>query len=163
MNDSFIYGNIFVDNTGCGNGIISDSSAGNMSGCLIYNNTFIRNTGGGAWFGHAYSGTGNVTYNNLVYNQNGSRSLQTSDYNAYFSTTTPPTEANGQISAADPFIASTGGDYHLAENTDAGIDLGAPYNVDMDGITRTTWSRGAYEYSPEAPVPIIPFSTRLRF
>jgi hypothetical protein len=39
-------------------------------------------------------------------------------------------------------------DFRLSANSDAGTNLGAPYNTDMLGNPRTTWSRGALEYQP---------------
>ena len=60
------------------------------------------------------------------------------------------------------FVNATAGNFHLAANTTAGVNLGSPYNIDPDGNTRTTWSLGAYEYgstSTNAPstflVPIV--------
>jgi hypothetical protein len=40
----------------------------------------------------------------------------------------------------------TNRDFSLDADTDAGTVLGAPYNIDWNGVTATTPSRGALEY-----------------
>jgi hypothetical protein len=144
-----IYGNTFYacDN---GNGHITGTGApGDILHSKIYNNTFVQCTSlNHLWF---WSGEGtptdNIGENNLFYDmESNAAGLTTADYNAYFDTTYTPTETHGQVTTGDPFVNSTEGDYHLAANTSAGVNLGSPYDIDLDSVTRTTWSRGAYEY-----------------
>jgi hypothetical protein len=98
--------------------------------------------------GDPAGGTGNVAENNLIYNMEADvgGNIQTHDYNGYFVTTGEPVEAHGQVSAVNPFVNVAGDNYHLSIHTDAGLDLGASYNIDPDGMTRTAWDRGAYEF-----------------
>jgi hypothetical protein len=59
-------------------------------------------------------------------------------------------EASVQNGTRDPFVNRASGDYRLAAPTDAGLDLGVTYRVDMNGVTRAgdgRWDRGALEYS----------------
>ncbi len=79
----------------------------------------------------------------------------TCDYNAYFQTTNTPTETNGQVSDDDPFVNSAS-DYHLVAHTDAGANLGSPYKIDLDGVTRAAWDRGTYE-DTDPPNPYMRF------
>ena len=46
------------------------------------------------------------------------------------------------------FVNAGAGNFRLSTNTAAGADLGVNFNTDPDGVTRTTWSRGAFEYAP---------------
>jgi len=56
------------------------------------------------------------------------------------------------IGGSNPFVGYTRFDYHLAPGSPAihaGVTLGAPYNVDVDGNLRgagSAWDIGAYEY-----------------
>jgi len=59
----------------------------------------------------------------------------------------------GNASAPSPFANLSGYDFHLASDLNNWYALGAPYNVDIDGVTRTS-SRGAYQYTNNAaPTP----------
>ncbi len=51
----------------------------------------------------------------------------------------------------NPFTNSGAGDYTLKAATNVGTNLGSPYNVDMNGNARTTWTRGALEYGGTPP------------
>ena len=160
MTASFIYGNVFKDCIFDGNGIITDSSSGKISNNFIYNNTFIHCNVSGGWFHAEYSqSSGNTLRNNLLYDMDAGYTLQdgTADYNAYFSCSGVPSETHGQSSATNPFVDSSGGNYHLSGHTTGGVNLGSPYDVDMDGVTRTTWDRGAYEYAGSPPAPMMSY------
>jgi hypothetical protein len=148
-----VYGNIFVDCT-AGNGIVSGTSVGHLAGVLVYNNSFIRCSSGGWFSGGSGSPSGNVAYNNLVFDMAAGigSGIDFNDYNVYFQAVDAPAEAHGQeahgqVSAADPFVNQAEGDFHLQGHTDPGLDLGTPYDVDPDGNTRSTWDRGAYEFA----------------
>jgi hypothetical protein len=140
-----VYGNVFY-NIAEGNGIITGTSSGNLVSPHVYNNTFIASTSGG-WIGGNTTGTP-IVENNLIYNMSASMAVS-GDYNAYFKTTSTPSETHGQVSSADPFLNSAGGDYHLLSETTSGITLPSPFNIDPDGVTRALtdgiWSRGAYQ------------------
>lgn len=53
--------------------------------------------------------------------------------------------ATRQNGTSLPFANVSAKDFHLASNTSAGLTLAAPFDVDMDGVVRSTWSRGAFE------------------
>ena len=50
------------------------------------------------------------------------------------------------MGSGNPFVNDAGDNYQLKANTNAGVNLGSPYNVDPPGNARTTWTRGAFEY-----------------
>ena len=146
-----IYGNVF-DNNLVGNGIITGTSEGSLTGAVIYNNTFLNmpSASGNALCGTG-QGSGNVAYNNLFYNMSAQvGSGCNTDYNSYFSTSNTPSETHGQKgSSTNPFLNSASMDYHLTTETLAGIALPSPFNIDVDGVTRATtdgtWTRGVYQ------------------
>jgi hypothetical protein len=152
--NAVIYGNVF-DSLLVGNGIITGTSAGNLNNALIYNNTFLSSTvATGNPIGGSGQGTGNVAYNNLIYNMSASVGGGVADdYNAYFSTTNTPSEAHGQVASSNPFANLAADSYLLASDTAPWTPLASPYNVDPDGVTRTS-SRGGYQFvSSSAPAP----------
>ena len=115
---------------------------------LVYNNTFINvdylplST-----FPTVFSG--NVVKNNLFYNcaSPNFAVFPTHDYNHFINSGGTHSESNGtSATSGDPFVNYVGLDFRLSANTAAGTNLGSPYNVDPLGATRTTWTRGAYEY-----------------
>lgn len=150
-----IYGNVFENYSGNG-GVISGNNDFVITNSRIYNNTFV-NTGHGPFrqcenFCNLTSG--NVFTNNLLY---GSASLIEQgtgggvidhDYNSFCSPTdTPPSEPHRQTGCGDLFVSSGTGNYHLATDTAAWLTLASPFNIDPDGVTRTS-SRGAYQKVP---------------
>jgi hypothetical protein len=152
-----IYGNVF-DNNEVGNGIITGTSAGNLTNAVIYNNTFLNmpSVSGNALCGSG-QGSGNVAEDNMFYNMSASVGGGcTTDYNAYFSTTNTPSETHGQTASGNPFVNSAGFNYQLAAETANGLNLGSPYNVDVIGNARPgsdgIWSRGAYQFLVSSPV-----------
>ncbi len=59
--------------------------------------------------------------------------------------------ADNNVSVDPAFTDQAGGDWHLTASTpasvyDGGEDLSATFTDDMDGITRSWWSMGAYEW-----------------
>jgi len=104
-------------------------------------------------------------YNNLFYNVTNGRmdnpgytsGAIVHDYNAYISSTGYTTEDHMTTGSSDPFINSSGENFHLTAHTDAGTALSSPFNVDYDGITRAAFDRGAYEYvSGDTTPPVAP-------
>jgi hypothetical protein len=119
---------------------------------LVYNNTFV-NMGFEVMAtanGGSYS-AGSQGRNNIYWNTASGPSLPSDDYD-YSSGAL--SEAHGEANAANPFVNSTGANYHLTGHTNAGLNLGSPYNTGYDGNARTTWDRGAYEFgSSTGPQP----------
>lgn len=154
---AMIYGNIF-DSLSVGNGVISGTSTGNLNNAVVYNNTFLNcSVATNNPIGGTGQGSGNVAYNNLIYNMSaGIGGGFTSDYNAYFIAIGAPSEVHGQRGSSNPFINSAGGNYKLTSATIAGIILPPPYNTDMDSKTRGAdgvWGRGAFESVNLRPSP----------
>lgn len=154
--NSDVYGNLFIDCV-AGNGMVAGTSQGYLSGVRVYNNTFVRCSSAGWFVGGTGSPSGNIAYNNLLFDMNAGigAGIATCDYNAYFQSTNIPAEAHGQTGSIDPF-ADSDSDYHIALPTSAGFGLPAPYNVDIDGVIRGAdgaWDRGAYEYPPLVGTP----------
>lgn len=141
-----IYGNVF-SGYNSGNGVITGTSAGAIIGAKIYNNTFLNC--GVAWLGNTPH-TGSTAYNNLLYNMSGGvQSGVAHDYNAFFSCSSLPTETNRQSGTGNPVTS----DYRLLVKSTPGLALLPPYNVDPVGATRSTWSRGAFEFGGVVPTP----------
>lgn len=151
------YGNVAVDIAQT-NGFLKGVANSAIIDTVMYNNTLVNSDGplliqNNGRAGVDHSSSGNVLYNNLVYNasglfETGLGSAPTHDYN-YSINSGDFGEANDQSGSSDPFVDLAGGDFHLTGHTNPGkTDLGSPYNVDLDGNTRTTWDRGAYEYVP---------------
>jgi len=158
-----VYGNVFYTTARTTyyltNGIITSSSSGTTSDCLVYNNT-VYNCGGisGAaltFTQYAYSPTGNITKNNLVYGCGAVKltGTQEADYNAAESAGTGWDGANNvTITGGSPFTDVGSYNFHIDETNGseligAGVNLGAPYNLDIDGNTRPAeggWTIGAY-------------------
>lgn len=155
-----IYGNVFNatltpgGTQAVGLGILSATTRCFITNALVYNNTFTGTSTG--WFGACQSGaatcssaTGNLAENNVIWDATCALGLnvQTHDYNSYLSCTdTAPVETNGQVASLNPFVAAASNNFHLATDTSAWTTLTSPYNVDPDGVTRTS-SRGAYQYA----------------
>lgn len=148
--------------SGISNGVVSCGAGHVCTGWKIYNNTIAGcnwSLGGTPSCGIDFAGAGSTSsvtsYNNLWYNSTNvgfpivSGGTTTHDFNAYFTITSPPTEANGQTASGSPFVGVS--DFHLASDTNAWTALASPYNVDLDGVTRTS-SRGAYQITSSIPV-----------
>jgi len=146
LSNTRVYGCVF-DGTLTGRAVIGGTSAGRLSTTLVYNNVFanLGSSSGGIIDG--VGGTGNILYNNLVYNSPATIGTGvTHDHNTFYSCTSVPSEADGQVGSGDPFSNSAGFDYRVKANTAAGIALGSPYDIDPLGTLRTSWTRGAYEF-----------------
>jgi hypothetical protein len=150
-----IYGNIFstFDSAWGIIGIINWQSTQNFK---IYNNTVYNQIGGsrgGVNFLIEHSGvthSNNWVYNNLWYNTYTAEHIfndagSGADYNWYY-LATHTAETHQQAGLSDPFVDKANDNYHLTGNTNPGTNLGAGYQTDMDGRTRSNWDRGAFEY-----------------
>ncbi|WP_340122723.1 hypothetical protein [Methylobacter svalbardensis] len=161
----YIYGNVFKNMIG-GDGIIAGIHY-TLNGA-IYNNTFDNVDNGyknGAWIGHDVSAN---VYNNIIYNSIasiGANFTGKKDYNAYFSTTSTPTEANGQIGTGSPFVNELGNDMRLSAASKAGTTFSAPYDIDVVRNARGgdgAWDRGAFEFVGNNPVLVLSPPQNLR-
>lgn len=174
----YIYGNLFLCTSGYtevwGNGVVYNVSGTTepIKNIKIYNNTFVNLTCApllgltkdtGMPREHEDS-EGNEFINNIVYNTAVAPYyvISTLDYNA--SDDSISGDSHFQTLTSDPFVNSVTEDYHLAGATDAGVDLGSPYNIDMDGETRGAvgvWDRGTYDYIGGGAPPGAPFASDL--
>lgn len=149
--DIQIYGNVFSSRGGPSSpdsprGIElrqfdSPSGSNIYDGFLVYNNTFVALGIGGFLNRATESGNGssaNCAYvNNLAYDS----PLTIGD---------TATVANNTTDGTDRFVDLANQDFQLTANLLPGTDLGSPYNVDINGNTRTTWTRGAFEFDEVA-------------
>ena len=144
---AIIYGNVF-DSVEVGNGIITGTSVAKMINATVYNNTFLNVASvSGPWVNGP--GSGNIASNNLLYNMAAAPgSGWTCDYDAFFSTSGTPSEAHGETGSGDPFTDAANMNYTLKANTTPGLSVGSAYNVDPLGHMRSTWTRGAFEFTP---------------
>lgn len=165
-----IYGNVFYRAAGetwayGGDGLVgtwSNRADLSLHDMTVANNTFIgielSDSGGNC---AAVIGTTPhsdlVWVNNLFYECEGGTGLPNgawaNNYNHYVNSGSE-SEANGSTASGDPFFDYTDLDFSLVSNTPAGEDLGSPYNVDMLGNTRTTWTRGAIEFAEETETTV---------
>ncbi|OQB54970.1 MAG: hypothetical protein BWX99_01678 [Deltaproteobacteria bacterium ADurb.Bin151] len=164
-----IYNNLFYGTNPSMSGFIATMTSDVdtiSSGMQVHHNTIVGQHCGGKGFVRVGTIT-NLTavsyvYNNLFYNTTscstsnieGTSGVIVHDYNAYISSTGYTAEANGIISAQDPFVDSANGKYQLKAGAlpiNKGKALIATYSTDYNGITRPqggAWDIGAYEYLP---------------
>jgi hypothetical protein len=162
----YIYGNVFYKPAGANwdnaNGIIggwTSSSTAAFYNVYVYNNTFVncnQLTLGNLPL--TYGGC--IAENNLWYTCNAPifTDFPTHDYNCFISSGTTQSEVHGTTQTGNPFNNYTGLDFTLVSNTAAGVNLGSPYNLDPMGNTRTTWTRGAFEFGTLNTNPVISVS-----
>lgn len=172
-----IYGNVFFHSTSdktwdyAANGMIGSKGSNEpVKTVLFYNNTIYRgysdSTGGGPQIFGFYMGKDSIAKNNLIYGQLPSSTgfdLVTHDYNAFVATSgaSLPSELNDILSSLTTMLSGAESlDFTPSTNTAAGENLGAPYNVDMYGNTRTTWTRGAIEFKGSAPAVVAPSNAK---
>jgi len=153
------------DATGCayGSGALTTNaiSPDGLTNLKFYNNSFsgIKNTAGNASGVHCLGGTICTAWdvkNNLWWDS-GDADLGLPgehDYNTLLDTskasgiTLGANDSETPTGASNPFVNSAAKNFHLIANTTAGTNLSTPYNFDPDGVVRSTWSRGAFEYIP---------------
>lgn len=188
-----IYGNIFYNDKGAGvacenkggtgpcldNGIATVLGGGNWVGSKIYNNTIANwtdnknNPSSFALFKDESGGThSNVDIrNNLFYNNLQAKNNEgtTCGFNSFYQTPLTTTACTGDVTglSTNPFINPAGqgaaANFNLVADTAAWDPLPAPYNVDMNGITRIS-SRGALQFgSATSPIVTLTPSTTLDF
>jgi hypothetical protein len=167
-----VYGNIFYrpanDTWVGGNGAVggwTGNGGEQMHDVEVYNNTFV-NLNIPALGSLSRISSGNIAYNNIFYNS-GSVDFSvftTHDYNWFYNSGGTAGEAHGQAGAANPFASITNLDFRLTAQTNPGTTLPAPYNVDINGVTRGAsggWTRGVYQFTagggglPEPPTGLL--------
>lgn len=163
----WIYGNLFRDSDYTSSRFIDvrDSATG-TGPIFIYNNTFVSSYGaisiGVALNPNAESYIRNNLFVDISQYQialPGGEDYVTASDNITTTSYTNFVDAGSTGVLAAPYDWQYVRDLHLVSPSapiDAGVDLGAPYNVDYDGTTRSgTWDIGAYEYgaSPTPPPP----------
>lgn len=143
-----IYGNTFYDNTSAfcsGIGYVLGIQDSPITGLKVFNNTFsnndaIINPGPGC-------SSGCEVRNNIFHGKGGTLSLGTA--------------TNNISTSSDIFANLSKQDYHLTSTSpaiNAATNIGSPYNIDMDNITRGadgSWDIGAYEYTGGGSTPSV--------
>lgn len=133
------------------NGVLGGWTGASAEECrnfLAYNNTFIL-IDQSIFSTFPLIHSNDQAKNNLLYTcDSPSFSVfDTHDFNHFIASGGAHSEGNGTSAASgNPFVDYPNFNFRLNANTTAGTDLGAPYNVDMLGNTRTTWTRGAIEF-----------------
>ncbi len=158
--DWYVYGNVF-NRGNVGNGVISDNQSGSIQNVNIYNNVITGHKTASMNFWNA---TGAVrVFNNIWFSNEWATLIGVTehDYN-YFSKTssqfafltspheTPITQGNPSVNS-DPFVDSSGGDFHLRAPLVgfSGRQLAPPYDVDPSGAYRgadQSWDIGVFEF-----------------
>jgi hypothetical protein len=129
-----------------GSGVYLPISATNWT---IINNTWINTPFTPVQLFNAAPGDAHVNLtNNLFYHANAylSAGPGSKDYNYYNACTNAPAETHGQVATGNPFNNYPALDFTLVSSTAAGFKAGSQYATDPNGVTRATWTRGAYEY-----------------
>jgi hypothetical protein len=146
-------GNLLGEADGCGPG---------LTNLGFYNNTIVNSNG----LIHCQWGTcsGNLVKNNIYHNSSVAlddatySKGNTHSYNFWDSTSaTLPSAGTGDvtatITAANLFANAAAGDYTLKNvvaTIGAGTSLSAVFTIDKNGLTRSAWDKGAYEYTAGA-------------
>lgn len=162
--------------------VVDNTGQGTINGLKFYNNT-IYGLQGNPGVGNINGSTGYQVKNNLWLNNNYGASIWgTLDSNHVWGTywygglvgpnstwrclRSDGSDPTGNCAGNNTLIAPSASATFVAAPRDlrptgnsvsglsmTGINLGAPYNVDMNGNVRTNWTRGAYEYVSTAMLP----------
>jgi hypothetical protein len=185
----YVYGNIFsyspnnkYNRNGVGNAVYDCINSNAVcNNVYFYNNTIANVTGSqvnnqSGQLGYIDTRGTNWTFeNNLIYNSksNGVGGATTPSnliqgYNTYINLTNGGKDGGTNsfqlTGAADPFVNDGAFNYSLLSETvlphlNDGLNLAAPYNVDMTGTVRGadgTWERGALQYRQTSGPPSPP-------
>lgn len=163
-NDSVLfYGNILWMTSGnpnalaggYDNGIVSCTNGQVCTNWQVYNNTVVNesiSTNNSLNGGTPGSGSSIKVYNNLFYNSAYANNQCVNwtgscvyDYNVYSGTIQNTPGAHDQTISGVPFVSWITANFHLVADNSAWYSLSSPFNVDMDGVGRSS-SRGAYQY-----------------
>ncbi len=163
-----VYNNIIYNN--CGRNLEAYYYTDN-AGTVFYNNTLYGNTNAdfALFLNNGVTAKNNISSNNagaLVAgptnggtDSNGSGTTTVADHNLC-SSACGFGSSNVTDTAANTFVNAAAGNFHLGPNAfakDQGVStLGSPYNVDFDGLPRTSpWDIGAYEFVASGPSPVV--------
>ncbi len=157
LNGTLIYGNVFDSIPG--SYLVGANSGYSIDNSTFYNNTVINSPD---YYGYPIlgrqTGTNNVARNNLYYLSSNTYpygSAWTGGYEAWYSSASSA-GTNPYIATGDPFVNYAGMDYRLKANTSAGdTSIGTKYASDALGRPRTTWTRGAFEYTGVVSNPVV--------
>ncbi|MGC3957070.1 MAG: hypothetical protein QM813_03625 [Verrucomicrobiota bacterium] len=152
-----IYGNVFYRPANVtfpvAHGCISTwvNAGGVFARARIFNNAFLDLGSSFPAFNFSFGqNTGDIqVLNNIFYNCRVDFSNVTQhNYNLFVSSSgaTASSESNGATAASTIFNDYRALNFTLKSNTLAGVAVGAPYDLDPNDATRTTWTRGAYEF-----------------
>ncbi len=175
-----VHGNIFSNSWSPALYIADDG--GSMSGLQYYNNliTNVNTSSGGIYIS---KGSDNKVYNNMWYHNvvNSLSIWADADYNWFYDNyridgcapicdlnpDAVAAETHGVAGTGNPFVnwdgladpTTSSVDFRLKAHTAPGLDVGAPFNVDMFGTERLSaqWDRGATQFT--VPVPVSPMSS----
>jgi len=131
------YDNVIANVSGLHAGIKAPGTS--AADLLVYDNIWFGNTA------NAIGADGTVDYNWFYGNTRTEGCPTPCDLD----TPAASGEPHGELGTGDPFVDWMAGDFHLRAPTMSGMALGAPYDVDADGVVRGaggTWDRGAYEH-----------------
>ena len=162
-----IYGNVFGRSTGAGTQAISDALVTVIStGWVFYNNSIYNPSDSGPEgyiniHKNGAAGTNNIMRNNLFYNVTSpSGSIESQDKS--WVNTSHSLAGTVYVGNENPFVDVANLNFRLKTTfsgvspVNVGTNLGAPFNVDLDGNTRGTdgaWDIGAFERNGGAPSP----------
>lgn len=152
----YIYGNIFywTEEMFFGNGLVGTlSGGGTLNNAKFFNNTIAGaiSTGSGTLgLSSMGGGTGADGSNNLWYRASGS-GIVTGTTTATNTSYNGGAESDAEEKLTGNPFANFPTSFELAANSTAGTDLGSPYNTDMFGNVRATWTRGAIEFDGSPP------------
>jgi hypothetical protein len=147
----YVYGNNWHDPMSGSYPRVMESQTSAMQ-VYFYNNTIandsyysiIDTANGGSWSSTS-QGRNNIYWNDTQ----GGPNLPSDDYD--YSDQSLSGETHGQGNAPNPFVSSGSQNYRLIKDTNAGLTLSSPYNIDYDGNTRGAngvWDRGAFQFFP---------------
>jgi hypothetical protein len=153
-----VYNNLIYQN--CGRPLEAYFS-GDETGTVFYGNTLYGNINSdfALFLNNGVTARNNISSNNagaLVANGTGS---VTADHN--LCSANCGFGSNNVIdTVANTFVNAAAGNFHLGPNAfakDQGVStLGSPYNVDFDGLPRTSpWDIGAYEFVSSGTSPVV--------
>lgn len=156
---SKVYGNLFIDTRGTvfysdATIFMGDARSGyqdDCSNCEIFNNTFVGmakyDPSSKVGFKFIGTTTGTAARNNIFYDVGSSTPFCQA----------AACSANPKITSASAFVGAASGNFHLSSSGAAGSGfvLGAPYDKDMDGVTRGigVWDIGAFQFSQGVLLP----------
>lgn len=155
-----VYGNVFCRMPGetwsaGGDGLIgpwTNFTDDNISDLWVYNNTFVNCSYICAGLVGTTPHDGLQWKNNYFYNSTTGLPNGAWDHNYnQYQDSGSESESNGTTGTGDNFVDYEALDFSLLSNTTAGLDLGSPFNEDMYGNVRTTWTRGAIEFDGAPP------------